>query len=553
MNIAWRIVRLRWALTMAALKKSVWQTIGYVLGLLAALGCVVGLAFAFHFLGYLPHVLTVPFAGWSAGAELLRSIVVLAGTIAGILWMIMPMTLTGDGSTLGPRRFALYGIADRQLTSGILLSALFGIPALTALTSLLLGASAYRAFGAAAVIAALFSAFVAVLVFVSVSKALIALAGTLVRSKRGQMFLYVFIIALIVVAFQVPSQSLASLGEGNGGFSLSSVVVALSSVATISSWTPWGAAFQMPLDIARGDYLLFAIRLLICLATIIAAFLISEWCLRRDRVLGADSKATVAKGLGWLGRTPDSVAGAVEGRIAQYWQRDGRLTMGLVMPVIIAVIFVIRAQQESAVMWAAPITMGIMYPIFESNNLAYDGKAFTLHALAGVKGSADRWGRARVSAIISMFFVLVTGVVAAAMTGAFAGGLALGIAVVILGGSVGFSLAGIGLAEVLSTVLLYPVASIDKPFSSPQGRAVSQGFFPFIQMLGSVLLVIPTGAVFLVVHLTGSLGLLWLVGLVGVINGCGVLVAGVYLGGRILDQRTPKIVATPDNFASLQK
>jgi ABC-2 type transport system permease protein len=262
----------------------------------------------------------------------------------------------------------------------------------------------------------------------------------------------------------------------------------------------------------------------------------------------------VAKGLGWLVRVPDSASGAVTGRIAQYWQRDGRYAMGLIMPVILTVVFMIRAGQDPAILWGAPLTMGMIYPMIESNNLAYDGQGFAMHALAGVSGRDDRVGRARVSVVVSMFFVIVTSLIAMVATGAFAGGLPLHVASAAVGGAIGFVLAGIGLAEVLSTVLIYPVASADKPFSSPQGRAAAQGFFPFIQMLGSFLLMAPTIGVLIGILVgTGKSSLMWVVGLVGILNGAAFLVGGVALGGRILDRRIPKVIATLNNFASLQK
>lgn len=558
MATALRIVSLRWALTIAALKKSVWQTIGYVIGLLYALACVVGASIAFYFLGTVPDILPVPFTDQlTMGAEIVRIVMVLLGSIVGILWTIMPLTLSGDGSALEPRRFALYGIADRSLTSGIILSALFGIPALAALLSLLIGVSAYRQLGVATMVTAVFSAFIAVLLFVAVSKALIALAGTLIRSKRGQMILYISVFVLFFVALQVPSQMLASGGDGessSGGLVWVLAFPVLSAVATWCSWTPWGAAFQLPFDIAQGEYGIFVAHLAICCGTIALAYAVSLWCLRRDRLRGADSKVTTAKGLSWFSRVPDSISGAVSGRLAQYWQRDGRFAMGLILPVLLTIIFAIRARQNPVAMWTAPVTIGLIYPLFESNNLAYDGRAFVMHAVAGVKGSADRWGRARVAVVISAFFIVVTSLIAVFMAGGFTQGpepvMEMTTA---MGGSLGLAFAGIGLAEVLSVLLLYPVPSIDKPFSSPQGRAVSQGFFPFIQMIGSVILILPTAAVLAAAFLTGSTVLLWLVGLVGLVNGIGFLILGVYLGGKIMDRRTPKIIETLDSFASLQK
>jgi ABC-2 type transport system permease protein len=550
MAIMWRIVELRWSLTFAALRKSVWQTIGYVLGLLMAVGVVVAAAFLFTWLGSLP-VSSDSGLERSAVGGLVGLVVVVLTTVMGLLWMIVPLSLTGEGSSLSPRRFVLYGISDNELTGGILLSALLGTPALAALISLFFAAGAYRPLGGVVVIAAVFAAVLTVVVCVTVSKALIALAGSLIRTRRGQMILYVGVIALMVVSFQIPGQAMSGIGDS--GADLDTVISVITVIGSICGWTPWGAAFQIPLDIAAGAWGLAAARLTICLATIVAAYAVSLWCLRRDRLLGQDSKATIAKGLSWLARVPDSVSGAVSGRIAQYWQRDGRYAMGLIMPVILTVIFMIQSRHSPAVLWGAPLTMGMIYPMIESNNLAYDGTAFAMHALVGVSGRDDRRGRARVSVVVSLFFVILTSLIAMTGTSAFVDGEAFILAMALVGGSLGFVLAGIGLAEVLSTVLIYPVASADKPFSTPQGRAAAQGIFPFIQMLGSVVLMIPTFGTALAVGILAGPGLLWIVGIVGIVNGVALLMAGVRLGGRILDRRTPAILATLNNFASLQK
>ena len=41
MEVALTMVRLRWALTLATLRKSTWQTIGYVLGIVFGIGALV--------------------------------------------------------------------------------------------------------------------------------------------------------------------------------------------------------------------------------------------------------------------------------------------------------------------------------------------------------------------------------------------------------------------------------------------------------------------------------------------------------------------------------
>lgn len=547
MKNALTIVSLRWALTFAALRKSVWQTIGYVLGLLAALGAIVGLGFLFYTMGHLPSAFPVPMVGIS----LLRAIVVIAGSFTGILWMIIPLTLTGEGSSLSPSRFSLYGIADRKLTLGILLSALLGTPALTALISLLLLIMAYRDLGIGVMLTGVLSAVLTVLVIVSLSKAVIALAGTLVKSKRGQMFLYVIVIGLMVGLFQLPS--IFSDSASQNSFSLLLTLPPLMAISNVFSWTPWGAAVHLPFDVLTASPGNFIAHVLISVVTIVVAFMVSTWALRRERLTTGESHVHSAKGLGWIGRTADSVSGAISGRVAQYWQRDARFTVGLIIPIIVGIVMLVRAGQVAELAWVTPFMMGLIYPMFESNNLAYDSKGFRLHVLAGVSGRNDRLGRARIPIIITVAYTLVSVIAAIWVANSFASYFGTQLAVGMTGAAVGFSIASIGLAEVLSTVFIVPVPSIDKPFSSPQGRAAAQGFFPMVQMLGSLVVFAPTVVLFIVLLVKGMTPLFWLAGLVGLVNGAAILVAGVLLGGAILDKRMLRVVATLDRYASLQK
>ena len=49
------------------------------------------------------------------------------------------LMMLGEGSTMNPRKFAIYGIADRNLQFGLLLSGLSGIPSLCLLYTSFLG------------------------------------------------------------------------------------------------------------------------------------------------------------------------------------------------------------------------------------------------------------------------------------------------------------------------------------------------------------------------------------------------------------------------------
>ena len=147
--------------------------------------------------------------------------------------------------------------------------------------------------------------------------------------------------------------------------------------------------------------------------------------------------------------------------------------------------------------------------------------------------------------VVYMVLLHLAGIVlVGALTGRWAQPDDLATGLIFLATGMGIALSGLGVAEVTSCVLMYPVASMDKPFSAPQGRAMAQGFFPFVYMLGSLLLML----------LTGAEGGMWLAIIpVALANGIGILALGTWLGGKLMDARMLSIVATLDSFASLQK
>lgn len=144
MEVALTMVRLRWALTLATLRKSTWQTIGYVLGIVFGIGALVGVGALAWFLGGPVFDMAghhIP-AGWMYGV--LHVAVMYGSTFAGFIILFIQLMLVGDGSTMAPHRFALYGIPDRKLQLGMLLGGLSGLPAICGTLALMLWSLAYR-------------------------------------------------------------------------------------------------------------------------------------------------------------------------------------------------------------------------------------------------------------------------------------------------------------------------------------------------------------------------------------------------------------------------
>lgn len=559
MSTALTIVRLRWALTWAALRKSVWQTIGYIFTLLIAICAVISFGVLAVFLGGGPVE-----AGLGSGpaaaqffASATRIGVVLAVSFGVILVLVVQLMMGGESSTLSLNKFALYGIPDRKLQGGLLAAGLTGTPAIATLVGFLLWALAYRWMGPAPVIAALVAAPLAVVTFISLCKLILALSTTLVKSTRGRNAFYVIVIVAFVLLAQVPNLILNTGTTGDRDFAdvFTGLMASADRAADVLAFTPLAAAAQLPFDAAAGAWGWFALRVAILAVTWVVCFMGSTWCLRHERLtVGASTAASRIKGIGAFAHVPDSPSGAISARFLSYLKRDPRQSIGVVFPLVFVVLFAIQSHGISAVVWQSLVWIPLFMVMVEGNALAYDGGGFTMQILAGTPGKADRLGRVRVMGLYSVAYLVILAIGIFAFTGDWrtASGLGLGLTMLMLG--IGMTGAALGLAEIVNGVLMYPVASIDKPFSTPQGRMAAQGLFPFVHMFGSFLVLLPTGLVALIVGLTAGLDVLvWVVGPVALLNGAVALAVGVIVGGRILDIRATKIVATLDSFASLQK
>ena len=144
------LVRLRWTLTLATLRKSAWQTVAYVFSSVLAAGTIIGTGVLAWFIGILPPF-TVNADGFPLNilgpGGIVNIVVVLVGATMTIFIGFIQLMMLGEGSTMNPRKFAIYGIADRNLQFGLLLSGLSGIPSLTGVASLMLWTLAYRHMG----------------------------------------------------------------------------------------------------------------------------------------------------------------------------------------------------------------------------------------------------------------------------------------------------------------------------------------------------------------------------------------------------------------------
>ncbi|EPI40949.1 hypothetical protein HMPREF1586_01323 [Gardnerella vaginalis JCP8522] len=542
------MVRLRWALTFSVMRKSIWQKIGFGISIVFGLAIICALGFA----------------GWEAGKYLnpgmladakdwqeFQLIPIMIASIVSIFTLFINLFMLGSDTTLKSRSFALYGIPHVKQQAGMLLGSLFGAISISCTIALALWSLAYRSFGIVPVLVSVIAAPLYVATIVSLSKMLIELLDTILINKRSRNIFYfvIFVAYMLFVASMnthSPSQIVISLGT---------------SFCAVSAFTPLSAAMALPLDAINGNWLALVIRFLICVVTIAACFAISVFCAKLEpKLLRGEQKTVVkTKGIGFFAAVPDNIVGAIIARIVSVMRRDMRQLFLLIAPLFMLVVaggtsfnakgFGSIAQDIGVSGWMiyAATLMGMVV----GNNIAYDGTAFTMHAIIGVKGLHDRLAHAIVWSVICAVYFAILGIGVYAFL-FFVANVQQNMNAVMFQtlSPIGVAFATIGIGLISSCIAMYPVASIEKPFSRPQGSAGGRSFAAIGFSLLSVVCMIPSIAA-VIAFVVINTNLLWIACILFVVNGLIVLAVGVIIGGKVMDKRMIRIVENLRRFTSI--
>ncbi|MGX5695977.1 hypothetical protein ACWKWP_07250 [Agromyces soli] len=502
-------------------RRSPWQVVGIVIGLVYGLGLAALLFAALVGFRFVDDV------------SFLRDAIVVAGSATVVGFIVFPL-LFGVDDTMDPRKFALFGLPGRRLAIALGVAALIGIPALV-LGILLLGTVVTWSRGVGETVLAILAAAIAFLTCMLLARAATALASFLLATRRARELLGVFGLLFIVVLSPV-AVGLTTVDWAADGRRF------LAALADGLSWTPLGAAFAAPGDAAAGAWGIALLKLLIALATL--ALLAFAWAGLVEIMLvtpGREGSAKNYRGLGWFDRLPQNPTGAVAARSITYWLRDARYWVSIVMvplaPLVVLVAFgVVGVPMDLLGLVPVPL-MCLFLGWTLHNDTAYDSTAIWLHVVSGVRGAADRFGR--------LVPVLVLGVLV----------IGLGSAVTVfvlddwrtlpslIGVSSVLLFSGLGIGSVSSARFPYPaVKPGDSPFQQPQSTGSVSALVQTITMFGSLIVAIPAiGFALLGIFDDPAWHLASFVS--GTLLGLLVLVVGVWLGGRVFDRRGPEILA----------
>ena len=513
------LVRLRLTLLANIFRRNRAQAIGAVLGILYFGGVVV--------------LAAVGLAALRTSIDDARVVIPLAGAAGVLLWTLLPLLAFGSDPTLDPQRFATFAVPHRQLATGLVVAGLLGLPGLATMV-VVAGTIVAWSHTLLSTAVAVVAAAVGVLTCVTLSRWVSALATTAVSSRRGRDLAGVLGV-LLLVGVGPASSLLDGAGDDLEG--------TLGTLVHVVAWTPLGWAWTAPGDVAAGDGWLGALRLCLAVAFLWLLWVLWAGAVRRQvedpRLQSSSTGGRDSRGLGLLGRFPDTPWGAVAARCATYWLRDPRYQVALFLSPFVP-LFLLGPHLAAGVSWTpllmAPL-LAFLLAFGEHNSVSYDSTAFWQHVAAGVRGRDDRLGRLVPSMLVGAVLLPAYAVLGAWLADRIdlLPGV-VGLAVALLG-------AGYAVSSVLSVAVPYPVPKPgESPFSTPPGAT---GITLVAQTLASVGTVVLVSPVLVLAWLgwSGSGWAVWGTAVVGLLLGAVLVLGAVRVGGAVYDRRAPEALA----------
>lgn len=514
------LVSLRLRVLWNSLRRSTWQLVGASIGALYGLGLVVGLIAALIALSFAPQ-------------ELARTVLVTGGSVLILGWLLGPLLIAGVDQTLEPAKLAPFPIPRQQLFIALTASGVLGIPGVVTSIAVLASAIVWWRHPLA-ILASLVCTVIAVLTCVVASRSITTLSAGLASGRRFRELTGIIVIVPLVLAGPIIIGVTAGLTEFSE---------LLPRVADGLAWSPLGAVWAVPADVANGAWLMALARFAIALATLGILGWLWHSALNRalDAPIRTTSRARTQNGIGFFGIVPGTRLGAVTARALSYWVRDPRYARQLITIPLIVVLLIFYSTLDGGASWlpnvAAPI-IAFTFALSVYSDVSFDGTAFALHVSSGVPGWADRGGRALAVVSFAVPVVIVVAIATTLISGTVADLPAL------LGLSLGLVLTGLGAASVTSALLVFPVpAPGDSPFKSQPGAALPSTLASFGTWGAMTVLALPEIVLSIVFFITRAPLFGWLALTVGVLLGAACLVGGIALGGKVLDKRGPELLA----------
>jgi ABC-2 type transport system permease protein len=470
----------------------------------------------------------------TADPDAARAVIVPVGTLITVGFTIIPLAV-GGADQFDPRRFAVFGVPRRDLAIGLGVAGLVGVPVVAVGIVAVAQSVAWMRDAGSGVLGV-----VAALLIVATSGLLVrvgcALGAWLFGGHRPTREAG-WLVALVVVVLLIPTVSLLLRVDW-----LEPQSAELQRIADIAGWTPWGAAWAVPADVAAGHVGEGVLKLLLALV-VLGLLAWAWWALVGHMLVTVDDRTRVRsyRTLGWFDRLGATPVGAVAARALTYWGRDPRYRTSYLILVFVPIVVVPLGVAGVPWHWTALIPLPLMAIIagfLPHNDVSYDNTAVWLHVASGAPGWSDRLGR-----LTPVIVVGVPAIVAGSAVSSWLFGDWIAFPVLI-GVCVGALFAGLGISSVVSVLLPYPtVRPGDRPFQQPQAAGVVSTVAQSTTIIGILVFSVPAAWLAVLAFTDGASSWPMLTLVVGAGIGVVVLAVGVLAGGTLFDRHGPDLLA----------
>ncbi|MBT1671028.1 ABC transporter permease [Curtobacterium flaccumfaciens pv. flaccumfaciens] len=465
--------------------------------------------------------------------DVARAVIVPVGTLITFGFTVVPLVL-GRSDQLDPRRFAVFGIERRRLAIGLVVAGLVGIPVIGVVVVTVGQVVAWArdpGLGLLAVLGGVLGVATCALLI----RVCCTVGSRLIGPDRSRDAGW--LVALVIIALSIPTVALLLRVDW-----LDPQGTEMQRVADVAGWTPWGAAWAVPAEVASGHVGAGVVKLLVAVA-VVALLAWAWWALVGRALETVDDRARTRRyqGLGWFDRFGSAPVSAVAARALTYWARDPRYRTSYLIILLVPIVVIPLGVAGVPWQWTALVPLPLMALIagfLPHNDVSYDNTAVWLHVASGAPGWSDRLGR-----VVPVLVVGAPAIVAGAALSAWLFGDWAAFPLLI-GVSASALLSGLGLSSVLSVLMPYPtVRPGDHPFQQPQAAGVTATVAQATMVIGIVLCTVPAVGLAVLAAVQGPEPWSVLTLLVGIGVGAVVLVIGVSAGGRLFDRRGPDLLA----------
>ncbi len=507
-----------------------WSLVGFILGSIWGLGAV-GLAIA-----------AIVGLALFEGLDTARTAVVIAGAALLLGWVLGPILVAGTDSIISADQLAQFPFSRADVMRLLTAIGLAGIPGIAASIIGIASIGLWLRWPLAA-LTAIPCVAIAVLTCVVASR-LVNAATQNLGSARGltEIVGTISLVAILCIGPIVAGGATLLSGLASDPYA------AAQRVADILGWTPLGAAWSVPAQVASGHPLIALAQFAIAALTLAALW----WAWRRALDLAAISPARArtrnvgAGKLGLFGRVGTGPLGATWARSLRSWIRDPRYSRQLLLVLVIPAIFAFTGGLDGFMFQFAPIVVALIFSTVAYTEVSYDGTAFASVISSGIRGRDDRLGRLLGLACVAIPLLALACLVPPLVSGEWS------YAAVTTGVAWAIALAGFGVSMVSSALIISPVpAPGDNPFKSVPGQTFLNGLLVFVVLAATLVLALPAIVLGIVAVVTSDSALAWTTLGVGVVWGIVVVIVGVLIGGRVFDRTAPdllqRIKALPNN------